>query len=158
MTWQCCDLTLDIGLANGNAGGDMSWGTQVLHGEKTCVCPQAVSPYYQKVSYPHFFFFLQVIYFQNSQCKHNTLNNEAKLSKIIINRGQSSSTSVKMDFRSVFIFFGVTKSMTRHSNWIKTKQKGHFYILNSREFEIFCRSSYLNFQVPFFPIKTLTLV
>ena len=105
-----------------------------------------------------FFFFLQVIYFQNSQCKHSTLNSEAKLSKIIINRGQSSSTSIKMDFRIVFIFFGVVKSMTRLSNWIKTKQKGHFYTVNSREFEIFYRSSYLNFQVPFSPISTLTLV
>ena len=158
MTWQYCDLTLDIGLTNGSTGGDMSWGTHVLSGEKSFACPQAVSPYYQKVSYPHFFFFLQVIYFQNSQCKHSTLNSEAKLSKIIINRGQSSSTSIKMDFRIVFIFFGVVKSMTRLSNWIKTKQKGHFYTVNSREFEIFYRSSYLNFQVPFSPISTLTLV
>lgn len=121
-----------------------------------CVSSSSKSLLSESVLPPLFFF--QLVYFQNSQCKHNTVNNEAKLSKIIINKGQSSSTSVKMDFRSVFIFFGVTKSMTRHSNWIKTKQKGHFYILNSREFEIFCRSSYLNFQVPFFPIKTLTLV
>lgn len=117
MTWQYCHLTLDIDLTNGSTGGTCPEGHMSCL-RKAFACPQEVSPYYQKVSYPYFFFFffLQVIYFQNSQCKHNTLNNEAKLSKIIINRGQSSSTSIKMDFKIVFIFFGVVKSMTRLSN------------------------------------------
>ena len=69
----------------------------------------------------------KVTYFQNPQYKHNTLDNEAKLSKVIVNRIQSHLASIKMDFRSVCIFRSYCLISEPETCCLRRKKKFYFF-------------------------------